>query len=214
MEVIKLWPSKSWQDAFCREATQETTQAGVRIATIELARLRRHGISVPWDEEDLVQQVLAATCGGTLTWNPTAIPLRIHLRDCLRQMVRRVRQQGDHDAAMVSLDELDDEDSVWSDPALSVTGPEVALVAGGLALRIESELWHLAAGDQVVLRVLGAMAEGETGNTGIASVTGLPLSVVENARKRIRRLAGAASPDLLADIRAELNIEAPTDGGV
>lgn len=42
--------------------------------------------------------------------------------------------------------------------------------------------------------------------------TRLLTAIVEAARRRLRRLAGCVSPDLLRDISSELNIEESADG--
>ena len=213
MEATEQLSSTEWERAFCLEATPKTMQAALRCATIEVKRLNRLAVRTLLEPADLLQHVVAATWARTLAWRAGVVPLRIHLLDGIRDLGRRLWRQADAVSTTVSLNALDEEDPVWNDAALTTAGGESTTIVRDLAGRFENELWSLAEGDQVLLRVLRALTAGATSPAEIVLETGLPPSTIESARRRLRRLAGLISPDLLADIRAELNIEAPTDSG-
>lgn len=94
---------------------------------------------------------------------------------------------------------------------MAASSPTADRALADLAKRFEAELWALAAGDQIALRVLNVMSNGITSNPKIAHAIGLPVTLVENARKRIQRLATKVPAPLLADVRDELDIEPPRD---
>ena len=215
MESVTIPSSKEWQSAFRTHATPETMQAAVRCAAIEIARLRRLKIEVQWDEEDLVQRALVATWAGRLKWSPDVAPLRTHLRDKIRLACRRLRRRhfaGDG-LSVVALDALDDEDALWGEveAALATRKAEADPALVDLARRFEAELWSRAAQDPIALRVLAAMSSGVTSTSKIAKAAALPVGIVVNAKKRLRRLGLRVSPPLLADIQAELNLDLSTD---
>lgn len=216
MDQGNEWPRAGWEDAFRQEATTETMEAAVRCAAIELQRLERLGAVVPWDAEDIVQSVLAATCAGALAWTPGTVTLRAHLRDKIRLLGRRARRrhrvtERAGGAFEIALDHLADDDPTWSDRALSTDDPGRDLVIRDLARRAEADLWRLAAGDPVALRVLTAMTAGHFDLDDIALATKLPPRAVENARRRLRVLAGHLSPKLRTAIRTELELDTSTD---
>ncbi len=205
------WPSAGWQNAFRQQSTPETMEAAIRCATIELERLYRLGVPIAYDPGDLVQRVIEKTLDGTRIWRPNTVSLRHHLRDGIRDLGRRERAHLDRVASSVEIDHVDDEDPVWGDSALAGADLARGSLLRDLAQRFERELWALADGDQPMLAVLRVMTDGTHAPLDIVAETGLPLLVVENARRRLRRLAGCVRPELLRDIRAELDLEASTD---
>lgn len=218
MDPITICSSATWKSAFLRQATAETLRAATRCAAGEIARLQRLEIEPPFDEDDLVQQVMAATCAGALTWDPDRVPLRTHLRDALRLVCRRLRVRGAGDEGLaggpaipVALDDLDDEDTVWSEDAMVVPSPAETLMSAQVVHHFESELWLRSAGDQVVLRVLRAMADGDTTPADVAESTGLPVAVVVAARRRLTRTARQIPPELMSALRAERSGDGSTD---
>ncbi len=202
------WPSAEWRSVLKRQATMATMEAAVRCARVEIDRLQRLNRAIDLDAEDLVQDVLTATCAGTLKWCPEAAPLRTHLRDKVRLACRRLRRRSRLLAGTVRivLDELRDEDPIWNDVeaalAADVVEPDDSLI--GVARRFEAELRVLAAGDEAALRVLDQLAAGTTVNAEVAAATGMSVRTVEGVRKRIQRLARRVSPELLAEIAASL----------
>lgn len=217
MDLIDQWPSTGWRDAFRQQATEETMEAALRCAAIELNRLDRLGAIVPWAAEDMVQGIVTATCARALSWSPGAVTLRAHLKDKIRLLGRRARRRHRTAERMgatveVALDHLADDDPTWSDAALTTTDLAHQAIVRDLARRTEADLWRLAAKDDIALRVLRAMADGETATADIAAATGLPPLVVLNARRRLRALADHLSPDLRADARRELGFDDSNDG--
>jgi hypothetical protein len=202
------WPSDEWYSQLKRQATAATVDAAVRCARIEIDRLRRLNGAVDLDAEDLVQDILAATCAGTLKWCPDAAPLLTHLRDKVWLACRRLRRRlrGQPGTVAIALDELADEAPTWTDVeealAAENTAPDQQLV--DLGGRFEMELRRLAAADQVALLVLDQLAAGTIGIAEVVAATGLEARVVEGARKRLRRMARRISPDLLDEISKSL----------
>lgn len=218
MQLNSEQQSEDWQSAFRSQATPATMQAAVRCATIEIARLRRLTIDVRWDEEDLVQRALTATWEGRLKWCPAKAPLRTHLRDKIRLACRRLRRRHFAGAGhtVVALDALDDEDGLWGEveAALASRTAEADPTLLDLARRFEAELWNRAADDPIALRVLAQMSAGVTSISKIAKATALPVGIVVNAKKRLRRLGLRVTPTLVTDIQAELNLDVSTDDAV
>lgn len=208
MDPITICSSVAWKDAFCRQATADTLHAVTRCATREIARLRRLEIEPTFDDDDLVQQVMAATCAGALAWDPNRVPLRTHLRDALRLVCRRLRLRGAPEdpitgavIATVALDDLDEEDPVWSEEAMVTPSPADILMRAQALHHFESELWLRSAGDQVALRVLRAMTGGDTTPGEVEESTGLPVAAVVAARRRLTRTARQVPPELVDAIR-------------
>ncbi len=214
MNEAMEWPSEGWQQAMQEQTTPQTIEAALRCAAIEIARLRRHGLAVDWEADDLVQRVLTATCAGRLTWSPGAVSLRSHLHDALRAASRDLRRRAGVGGrtVLVALDDLDDEDPVLGEPGLVADGLAEQVAVADLAEQLEAELWHRLAGDQVALQVLRVMATGDTASGDIVDVTGLPLAVVNAAKRRLRRMAVHVPQALVVDIRAALRLEASADG--
>lgn len=211
MDDNQQWPSAGWQRAFAEAATPETMQVALRCAAIELERLRRFGVAVADDAEDLVQRVILATSSGSLLWRPGVVALRLHLRDGIRDLGRRLRMQAARAMSTISLDAADEEHPVWTEAALLSDDGERDLTIRKLATRLEHELWVLAAGDQQLLRVLKVMSGGEDSPAAIAEATGLPLRAVERARRQLRRLGRQLDHELVHDIHEALDVVARAD---
>lgn len=201
-----------WREAFRTQSTPKTMQAALKCAEIEIARLRKLGIVFPLDAEDLVQKTIAATCEGRLAWDPDTFKLRAHLRDKIRLACRRVLHQPRLAIETVELDGVEPNDPVWSNGAMITDSPEAGTMITDMARHVEAELWRLAQGDQVALRVLAAMSEGDVTTNELVEATGLSARAIENAKARLQRLGSKVSPELLANLRAELNLDASGDG--
>lgn len=205
------WPSEAWWDALHDQSTPATIGAAMRVAAHEVARLATLGIVAPWDDEDIVQRILVATCDGERRWDPNACSLRAYLCNKVRDAARGLRDPRRAVRETVALDDLDDDDPTWADAAMVTDGARVAAMRD-VARRVEGSLWQRAASDPIALRVLGAMSAGATSEVDLADETGLPLDVVRTAVRRIRRMALALPDQLVRDVRAVLNAEASTDG--
>ncbi|MBZ0238272.1 MAG: hypothetical protein K8M05_38530 [Deltaproteobacteria bacterium] len=214
MEAKKMCDTPEWRAAFRQQITPQTMQAAVRCAEIEIARLNKLEIPIAWDAEDLVQKTITATCEGRLAWDPEVVGLRAHLRDKIRLACRRLRRRKRRamEVMAVELDAAGEQDAVWNDPALTAPDTSASVDTTNLARRVESELWRLAAADQAVLRVIAAMAEGETTLGELVIASGLGPRAVLNAKARLQRLALQLPPELLADVRDELSLNASIDG--
>lgn len=198
-------PSAAWQAAFRAQADHSTTAAALRCATLELDRLRRLGIEPLWDAEDMVQHVLVATYAGDLTWDPDAVPLRVHLRDAMRDMARRARDPDRVHGAVVELDALSDDSPALDDRGLEVPAFVEAFMVNDLASRFAAELRTLVGGDTTAQQVMTAVMQGHTGLEEIAAATGLPQATARNAWIRLRRLATElTSASLVSEIREHL----------
>lgn len=201
-----------WRAALREQSTPKTMQAALKCAEIEIGRLHKLGIVFPWDAEDLVQKTITATCEGRLAWDPETVGLRAHLRDKIRLACRRVFHRPRIPIETVELDGVELHDPVWSDGAMITDSPEASTLITDMARHVEAELWRLAQGDQVALRVLAAMSEGDVTTNELVEATGLSARAIENAKARLQRLGSKVSPELLANLRAELSLDASGDG--
>ncbi|MBK9032143.1 MAG: hypothetical protein IPL61_12625 [Myxococcales bacterium] len=204
------WPAPAWIAAFRREATPATMTAAARCADIELARLQRLQIDLPWDAEDIVQHVLAATLGGNIKWIPGQITLRAHLRDKIQLAARQLRKRKRPDlfATLIDLDHVGDEHPVWADEGLHGEDLERQVELRTLARRAEVEMWQHAKDDPIALSVLAAMPDAAT-DGDLADATGLTQAAVKAAKQRLRRHAGKLSRALRTDVRDVLAVATP-----
>lgn len=205
------WPSVAWWDAFAQQATKETFAAAERVAINEIARLALLGRLAPWGHDDIVQQLLTDACEGRRRWDPRACSLRTHLCDKVRHAARCLRDRRRKISIVVELDDLDDADPIWADNSLASDGHRIAAMRD-LAKRVDADLWQRAAGDPIALRVLRAWSEGRSGEEDLADGAELPIPVVRNAMRRIRRMILALPDQLVSDARDLLSAEAPSDG--
>jgi DNA-directed RNA polymerase specialized sigma24 family protein len=211
MDEKKQYQSAEWRAEFRAQSTPKTMQAALRCADIEISRLHRLEIPFAWDAEDLVQKTITATCEGRLAWDPNKVGLRAHLRDKIRLACRRLRRRRRVVVETVEISAVEPSDPVWNERTMITDGPEAGVMITDMARRVEAELWRLAEGDQVALRVLAAMSEGDVTTNELVEATGLSSRTIENAKARLQRLGSRVSPELLADIRAELNLDASGD---
>ena len=195
----KLWPSEAWRAAFREGATPGTLRAARRCAEIEIARLQRVDVPVPWEAEDLVHKILVRTCSGSLRWDPDNVSLRAHLYDKVRMACRRKRRRWqEHHQRMVELDAAGDEAPVLASDGLHTPSPEAEVALAELARRVEAEVWEKIKADPIATKVFGAMIEHDGGNKELVEATGLPIDAIRSAKKRIRRIAAHLSRELIA----------------
>ena len=208
-----LWPSEPWRAAFRAQATAELMARALRWAEGEAVRGRIANPALAWDPEDVVQQLLAATVGGTLRWRPDLVSLGAHLRDKIRLAGRRARRRCavNLPRLVAALDVADVEEIDGADAEALIGDDERRLVVRDVARRCEAQIAKLAAGDTDALLVLSAMPEAET-EAELADATGLTRTKVRAAKRRLRRLATHLAPALRADVGDILRVDLSGSG--
>lgn len=166
--------------------------------------------------EELVNQAIADTMDGTLTWNPQAVRLSTHLCQAIKS---RTWKQGTRDPA-VELSPLPDEarGKARSTPeSLTATeAPDAPFLEHEqdqldrlLASAVREHLDNLVRernAEHVGLLLL-AYDEGIEGRSDIAQATGMTVDEVTNARKRLKGMLTELPSDLAARIRDRLRAE-------
>jgi hypothetical protein len=208
-----VWPSEPWRAAFRAQATADLMARALRWAEGEAVRGRLANPALAWDPEDVVQQLLAATVGGTLRWRPDLVSLGAHLRDKIRLAGRRARRRCavNLPRLVAALDIAEVEETDGADAEALVGDDEWRLVVRDVARRCEAQIAKLAAGDPEVLLVLSAMPEAET-EAELADATGLSAAKVRAAKRRLRRLATRLAPALRADVGGILRVDLSGSG--
>jgi len=207
-----VWPSEPWRAAFRAQATADLMARALRWAEGEAVRGRIVNQALAWDPEDVVQQLLAATVGGTLRWRPDLVSLGAHLRDKIRLTGRRARRRcAVNLPRLAALDIAEVEETDGADAEALVGDDEGRLVVRDVARRCEAQIAMLAAGDPEVLLVLSAMPEAET-EAELADATGLSAPKVRAAKRRMRRLATRLAPALRADVGGILRVDLSGSG--
>jgi hypothetical protein len=191
-------PSPEWNDAFKTQCTTGLYKS-LKIYAVRRARgVAKTGAFVDdYYASELVQDALADTTLGTLSWDPAAKSLEAHIRDAIatrayhdRRHARRFRHESvdmlASDAPRAMMAEI--EASLQSR-----TDNEDAELARQAAEAI-ANLRKLATQDREVVLLLDAFRQGSTSRQEILRVTGLSAKAYHNARGRLGRLV-AQSPE-------------------
>ena len=184
------WPSPAWGAEWLRQATPTTMEGAISYAATRLAGL--DGLTCGLTPRDLVHEAVLATGDGVIRWRPERVTLCAHLCDRVSVMLRRMRRAA---ARTVQLDHIQehDKEGQWIErESLSYTpdlNRAVDIRTAGRAF--EAALWRLAAHDQPALAFMNAMLNGADDDHDVMTMTGLSLSEVRAARRRLRRAAKA-----------------------
>ena len=146
--------------------------------------LRKHGVGVDLDVDDLVNQVIVDTVCGTLTWKPDAVALSTHLCGAIRSRTWKLLNRRKPTDTEDAIDEVLAEREPDADP----TGELAA--RRDVVRKVKDHIFRMATekGDEGVQLLLMAYEEGVEGRSAIADATGLSPSDVTNVRKRLGRL--------------------------
>lgn len=202
------FPSEGWRHALHSQLTPALLREAGRCAKRELGRLATLGVDLGIEADDLVQSTLTATCSGSVTWNPNAVPLLGHVIDVIRRYCRdqmRARRRRSADVR-IDLDAVAEDHPVWAavEDSLRADSGEPSPAIVDLASQLEDALRKLAEGDEVTLRVLEALPSGST-LPELVEATGLDVIEVRRARERLRWMARALPRALQERIRDVLH---------
>lgn len=191
-------PSQEWNDAFKTQCTIGLYKRLKIFATRRAKGVAKAGAFVDdYYASELVQDALADTTLGTLSWDPAAKSLEAHIRDAIatrtyhdRRRARRFRHES------VDMLASDAPRSMMAEIEASLqsrTDHRHAELASHAADTI-TNLRKLAPQDRDVLLLLDAFRQGSTSRRDILRVTGLSAKAYHNARGRLGRLV-AQLPD-------------------
>ncbi len=162
--------------------------------------LRKFGVGIDLNQDDLVNQVIVDTVRGRLTWNPETVALSTHLRCDFRADVEAPEPAQ---ACGVGDGDRQGDGEAWGQRL--PTGELVAL--RDVVRKVKDYLFRAATvkGDEGVQFLLMAYEEGIEGRSAIGDATGLSPSDVTNARKRLDRLIAELPPELVEAARKVIN---------
>ncbi len=179
--------------------------------------LRRFGVGVHLDADDLVHQVVVDTLSGVLTWDPDKVALLTHLCGAISGRTAKLidRQKPAAPESLIDRavaatlieprDRLAPKDRI--DP-VAVRGSMVELDPVGTTVwrrdavrKVKDYLFRVAGekGDEEVQFILMAYEQGAEGRSAIAEATGLTPAQVTNARKRLDRYIRDMPQELAED---------------
>ena len=186
-------PDEAWIDAFKEQCTDELRLAAKRFALRRLRGVGKTGRAVGDDDaKDLVQDAIADTLFGILTWDPSAKTLKQHVEDAITCRARREykRTKKYRHERMDVLQPSAERSSVRSEMEASLqmdrddeTAEEV--VFGD---EVVNKLREMASGDALALRFLDAIVAGAKSRADIMEFAKMSLKTYRNARARLRRL--------------------------
>jgi hypothetical protein len=159
--------------------------------------LRKTGVGVDLEENDLVNQVIVDTVRGRLTWNPDAVALSTHLCGAIRARTSKLLTRRKPTAPEEVIDKALAKRELDPDP----TGELAALRE--VTEKVKAHLFRAAIekDDEGVQLLLMAYDEGIEGRSAIGNATGLSPTEVTNARKRLDGLIAKLPPELVEAAR-------------
>jgi len=198
MEVSNCGPSESWRRAFEDQATEEAMAqvfgyASTYAAMIEAATQTRD----PLIARELALDALADTFAGVVTWAPDKAPLVAHL-------CQVIRSRTSHELARVkrfrhvSLDR-DTTASLEEDASSALASANDEREERAVVLRAHaalSAIRRLAVRDAAVMSLLDAYEAGLSSREEITRATGMSFRALDNAIRRMRRLAKKVPNDI------------------
>lgn len=192
-------PNDGWLDAFETQLSEAMTE---RVRSF--ARMRAFGVATTGRKVDdyyareLVQDAVADTWEGILSWDPVRVTLEAHLT---RAVQFRTRNDREHAIAFPH-DALGDEtprslfaETEASDAVATGRTAETRRYADEVMACIRDQ----AAGDKPVLRILDAYDGGVTNKSDVLVFTKMKARTYHNARIRLGRIVRGLANRRLAD---------------
>lgn len=163
--------------------------------------LKKFGVGIDLDQDDLVNQVIMDTVHGRLTWNPDAAALSTHLCGAISARTSKLLTRRKPAASEAVIDKVMTKRQLVADP----TGELAEL--RDVVRKVKNHLFGAATGkkDEGVQLLLMAYEDGVEGRSAIGDATGLSPNDVTNARKRLDRLIEGLPPDLVEAARKVIN---------
>jgi hypothetical protein len=187
---------EQWIAEFKRQATAALRWRAVNIARFYVLMIAwSGGLVTSAHAEDLVDDAIADTWRGVLTWRPTPKhTLLKHIISSVRSRARRARQKAEH-FPIASLDAHggDDDDgagALWTDAEEALAARAPAIIASHMLVAIDvfRRVRLLATGDLEVLALLDAMRAGAMDRADLMHATGMSARRNESARRRLDTL--------------------------
>jgi len=192
MDPTPFVPSEAWIEAFTKQCTDDLRLQTQRYASRRAVGVQRMGGYVGSDyAHEMVQDVLADTLFGVLTWDHVATPLVQHVLDTIRSRTRHDRERA-QSIKHQRIDGLEGAEAQRIDGELEASlmldhddpNPQASTLARDAVAKMRS-----AAGDHLdVLRFIDAIEAGATSRTEIMECAKLSLKAYRNARNRLRRI--------------------------
>lgn len=205
-EAQPFTPDEAWIDAFKEQCTDELRLAAKRFAMRRLRGVGRMGRAVSDDDaKDLVQDAIADTLFGILSWDPTAKTLKQHVEDAITSRARREYKRAKRhrhermDVLQPSADRLAIRGEV--EASLQMDREDGAADELMFGDEIVAQLRELASGDALALRFLDATVAGARCRADIMEFCKMSLKTYRNARARLRRLVDQLDPQTGAALR-------------
>jgi len=179
--------------------------------------LRRFGVGIHLDADDLAHQVVVDTWSGVLTWDPDKVALLTHLCGAISGRTAKLIERHKPAAPESVIDRAVAAALVEPrDPAAPKDRVDPAAVRGSMVERdpVGTTVWRRDVlrkvkdylirvagenGDEEVQYVLIAYEQGVEGRSAIAEATGLTPAQVTNARKRLDRYIRDMPAELAED---------------
>jgi len=206
-EVVR---DDQWLAAFARQATAALRRRALNVARGCIHKIEMSGGHVVSSQaEDLVDDALADTWLGRLSWDPVKRDLMAHITSTVESHARHERKKAKKFPA-ASLDAFDEDDeddraaAVWSEAeeALAANAPATNLTEMMCAIDVFDRVRALAAGDLEVLTLLDAMRAGAFERADLMQATGMSPRRYESARRRLDTLLRKLPPSMLRQVGA------------
>jgi hypothetical protein len=188
-----------WMAAFMSEATDKLRRRAQRYANRRAHAVAQYGGRV--DSEygaDLVDDVLADTLSGKLSWRPdvaSPVSLEDHVLSAIRSRSRHDRNRAKMypHVTLEPLGENDDDEQaravvVEADEALAVTMAASEVERAFFAAEVVAQLRALADGDGEVVAMIDAMSRGATERADLMQALAMNARTYDRVRHRLDRL--------------------------
>lgn len=189
-EVVR---DEQWLAAFKRQATTALRRRALNVARGCVRMIEMSGGQVASSHgEDLVDDAIADTWLGRLSWDPAKRDLLAHIASTIESRARHDRKKAKKFPA-ASLDADDDDErtaALWTEAeeALAANASVTNLAEMMCSIDVFERVRALAAGDLEVLTLLDAMRAGAFDRADLIQATRMSARRYEGARRRLDTL--------------------------
>jgi hypothetical protein len=206
-EVVR---DEQWRTAFERQATTALRRRALNVARGCIHKIEMAGGYVTSAHaEDLVDDALAKTWFGRLSWDPVKRDLLEHINSAIESTARHQRKKAKKfPTASLDAHDEDDEDeragALWSDAeeALAANAPATNLAEMMYSIDVFERVRALAAGDLEILTLLDAIRAGAFDRADLMQAMGMSARRYESARRRLDTLLRRLPPSMLHRVGA------------
>ena len=199
-EEEKPPPSSEWIAAFQSAMAEPATMRKVlAFARRRVFLLRKVGVGVDVDADDLAHGVVVDTACGVLTWDPSRVALSTHLCQAIKSRTHKTRTRRKPAETEDVIDEV--VSAQENDPVGEIVALREVLA------KTKDYLFRVAVekDDEAVQLLLMAYEDGVEGRSELGEATDLAPNDVTNARKRLDRYINCMPDGLAVDARKALN---------